>query len=702
VYGTTQSIGVAARMGRWSAAHWKTATFGWLAFVVLAFGLGDMAGMKTIDPTTGGPGQSGRMDRILAAGFAQPAGESVLVQGRSIDAGLANVTARLAALPNVQNVHRGPVSKDGRSALVEFQVRGDAAKAADKIQPALDAVTAAQRAHPALFIGEFGDASGQKGLETLYAHDLGKAGMLSLPVTLAILLLTFGALVAAGIPLLLALTAVFATFGLISLPSHLLPVAMQAPAMVLLIGLAVGVDYSMFYVQRLRQERASGKSPEAALETAAATSGRSVLISGLTVMAAMAGMFLTGDATFMSLGLATMLVVAVAVLGSLTVLPALLYRLGDNIDRLRIPLLGRPRRNDSPRWSGIVDAVLRRPALSAAAAVVFLVALALPALHLHVAQQSPSTFPHSMGIVQTYDRMQTAFPGTALPAQVVLKAPSVTAPAARRAIAELERQALASGRASAPMTTAVNTDGTVADVTVPIEGSGTDAASQQSLRALDAIVAQTVGALPRAEAGITGLTAGWRDQTNELKSNLPPVAAFVLVLAFVLMLVAFRSLVVAAKAILLNLLSVAAAYGVLVRVFQHGSTAIDPVVPLLLFVILFGLSMDYHVFVVSRIREAFDRGSTMDEAVSTGIKGTAGVVTAAAAVMVCVFAIFGTLSLLFFRQFGVGLATAVLLDATIVRVVLLPTTMKLLGRWNWYLPRWLEWLPRPHSEAVAA
>ncbi len=281
---------------------------------------------------------------------------------------------------------------------------------------------------------------------------------------------------------------------------------------------------------------------------------------------------------------------------------------------------------------------------------------------------------------------------------------------------ELEQRALASGRAFEPITVDVNREGTVANITVPIAGNGTDAASNASFRMLrNEVVPETVGALPDTQAGVTGQTAQWRDEADALKSNLPPVVAFVLLFAFSLMLVAFRSIVVAAKAILLNLLSVAAAYGVLVLVFQHGvgkgllgvssATGIDAVVPLLLFVILFGLSMDYHVFILSRIRETFDRGKSMDEAVAHGIKSTAGVVTSAAIVMVAVFAIFATLSWPFFKQFGVGLAVAILIDATIVRAVLLPASMKLLGDWNWYLPSWLEWLPRlgapePEIEAV--
>jgi uncharacterized membrane protein YdfJ with MMPL/SSD domain len=460
----------------------------------------------------------------------------------------------------------------------------------------------------------------------------------------------------------------------------------------------------MFYLTRERLARAAGRSERAALEAAAASSGRSVLISGLTVMVAMAGMFLTGDAGFASFGLATILVVAVSVLGSLTVLPAVLSRLGDKVDRLRVPFLGRRRRSDGEGrvWGAIVDRVLRRPVLSAVLAGGLLLAIAAPALQLHMATLGAEAFPKSLDVVKTYDRMQKAFPGSALPANVVVKAPDANAPAVRDAIDQLKRRALASGRADQPITVAVNEDATVANIIVPIEGAGGDAASGDAVDTLREIVPETLGALPHAEAGVTGLTAAWKDATHQTTSKLPLVFGFVLVFAFGLMLFAFRSLVIAVKAILLNLLSVAAAYGVLVIVFQHGvgkgllgfsSTAgIDPVVPLLLFVILFGLSMDYHVFIISRIRETFDRGASTEEAVSHGIKSTAGVVTSAAVVMVCVFAVFAVLSTLFLKQFGVGLATAVLIDATIIRGVLLPASMKLLGDWNWYMPKWLPQL----------
>jgi uncharacterized membrane protein YdfJ with MMPL/SSD domain len=717
---TGSHMNLAARMGRWSAAHWKTATFGWLALVVAALAIGGLVGTRSLDPNTSGPGESGRMDRILEAGFKQPAGESVLIQSNSLRtsdpafrATVADVVAGVSGLAAVQHVrspldpaNAGQIGHSGHAALVEFEIRGDRELAVDKVGAVVDRVAEVQRAHPQLFVGEFGDASSVAGVKKAYGDDLAKAGLLSLPITLIILVIAFGALVAAGIPLLLALTAVFATFGLIAVPSHFLPMADQAPALVLLIGLAVGVDYSMFYLKRAREERAAGRSERAAIEAAAATSGHSVLISGLTVIVAMAGMFLTGDPTFASFGVATIAVAAIAMVGSLTVLPALLSKLGDRVDRARVPLVGRLRRSggEGRIWGAIVDRVLRRPAVSAVLAGGVLLALAAPALQLRVVTPGVDTFPQSLPVVKAYNQVQQAFPGTALPATVVVKAPNVNVPAVREAIGRLEQRAVASGRMHEPITVDVNKEATVASITVPIDGTGTDGESVAAFAVLrEHVVPETVGALPNAEAGVTGQAAQWQDGTDEMKSNLPPVVGFVLVFAFGLMLFAFRSIVVAAKAILLNLLSVAAAYGVLVIVFQYGfakgllgfgSTAgIDPVVPLLLFVILFGLSMDYHVLVLGRIREMFDRGASMDEAVSRGIKSTAGVVTSAAVVMVAVFSVFATLSMLMFKQFGVGLAAAILIDATIVRAVLLPATMKLLGEWNWYLPRWLEWLP---------
>jgi uncharacterized membrane protein YdfJ with MMPL/SSD domain len=399
-------------------------------------------------------------------------------------------------------------------------------------------------------------------------------------------------------------------------------------------------------------------------------------------------------------------VVAVAMLGSLTVLPASLSWLGDRVEKGRVPLVSRLRRDDDEGriWGAILSRVLRRPILSAALAAGLLVALAVPALQMRTVQPGVETYPQNLPSIQSYNRIQAAFPGAEIPAAVVIKAADVTAPPVQEAIGQLEWRALASGQMHEPITVDVNEAGTVTTVAIPVEGKGMDSTSEAALATLrEEIVPATVGALANAEVGVTGMTAQSKDFNDKLASVAPLVFGFVLLLAFLLMLFAFRSLAIAVKAIILNLLSIAAAYGVMVLVFQHGwgkgllgfeSTAgIDAFLPVFMFVILFGLSMDYHVFIISRIREAYDRGLNTEAAISHGIKTTAGVVTSAALVMVCVFAVFATLSMMIFKQFGVGLAAAILIDATIVRAVLLPATMKLLGDWNWYLPRWLEWLP---------
>jgi uncharacterized membrane protein YdfJ with MMPL/SSD domain len=720
-------LNLAARAGRWSAAHWKTATFGWIAFVIVAVVLGGAIGTKQLDQDALGSGESGRVDRILDESFKTPAEETVLVQSRTLttsspefETALEDVVQQVSEVPVVTNVrspldpaNAGQVSADGHSAIVSFDIRGDPDDAGDKIDPVLAAVDQAQAAHPGLSIGTFGEASADKEIMEMVGSDLERAGLLSIPVTIVILIIAFGALVAAGIPLLLALSAVAATMGLLALPSQLWPVDEQVSAVVLLIGLAVGVDYSLFYLKREREERAAGRSESAALEAAAATSGRAVLISGVTVMIAMAGMFFTGDKAFGSFSMATIMVVATAVLGSLTVLPALLSRLGDRVNTARVPFLHRLQRPEGGRvWGWILDRILRRPVVSVVVSGGILVALALPALGMRTVTPGAEALPKDLEVIQVYDRLQQAFPGEGDPAVVVVKAPSVDEPRVDAAIESLRSRALASGRVHEPVTVDVNPARTVARIELPIDGNGSDAASYAAVSQLrDEIVPETVGSLEGAETGVTGSTAGSKDFSSAMRGTAPLVFAFVLAFAFLLLLVSFRSVVIAAKAIVLNLLSVAAAFGILVLVFQREwakgilgfdySGGVMAWLPVFLFVILFGLSMDYHVFILSRIREAHDRGLSTEDAIAHGIKTTAGVVTSAAIVMVAVFSIFGTLSLIMMKQFGVGLAAAVLIDATIVRAVLLPATMKLLGEWNWYLPRWLGWLPTIKLEGGA-
>jgi uncharacterized membrane protein YdfJ with MMPL/SSD domain len=718
-------LNFAARAGRWSADHWKTAVFGWLVFVLVAVALGHVVGQRKLTDVETASGETARAERIFEhAGFANVASESILVQSATrkatdpvFRASVAEVMARLRALADVKNVsgpygsEGGRISKDGHSALVQFDVRGDGETASERIEPMLAAVRAAQEAHPQFFIGEFGGASGDHELSRTQEKDFKRAEYSSLPVTLLIMLLAFGAFVAAGLPVLLAITAVLATLGLSSAVSHLIPVDAATQSVILLMGMAVGVDYSLFYLRREREERAVGASRRQALLKTAATSGQAVLISGLTVLIAMAGMLLTGNKTFTSIAVGTMIVVAVSVVGSITVLPAALARLGDGVNGGRIPFLHRligARR--TPRfWPWVMRPVVSRPALAAALASGALLALAVPALSLHTQLPGSSDLPRSIGVVETYERIQAAFPGSQSPAVVAVRADDVNAPKVRRAIAALRRRALASGQMGRPIKVHVNPRHTVAAIEVPPRGNGDDAASRAALLTLrEEIVPETIGNVPGVEAAVTGETAGSSDFNEQMKSRAPLVIGFVLFLAFLLLLVTFRSIVIPLKAILLNLLSAGAAYGMLVGVFQWGwgesllgfrsNGAIASWLPLFLFVVVFALSMDYHVFILSRVRELVDAGMKTEEAVAQAITRTAGTVTSAAIVMVAVFAIFATLHQLDIKQMGFGLAVAILIDATVIRAVLLPASMKLLGDWNWYLPRWLAWLPKRKHE----
>src|SRR4051794_15032341 len=720
---TTPQIPLAGRLGRWSARHRKTAILGWIAFVFAALFIGSSLGMNTIEEGHDGTGSSGRADAVLADEFPQPASEQVLIQaprGRvstrdpQVRAAVAGVPRRLSALPQVKSVrspfvsrHAGQISRDGRSLVVQFDVRGKAETASDRIQPALDAVAAAQRAHPELRIEQFGDASAAKAFDKQLSSDFERSELLSLPITLAILIVAFGALVAAGLPLLLALTSVAATLGLTMIVSQFAPVDSSISSVILLIGMAVGVDYSLFYMRREREERAAGRSSREALDIAASTSGRAVLVSGVTVMTAMAGMYLMGSKTFASFATGTIIVVAVAMIGSVTVLPAMLAWLGDRVEKGRIPGLHREKASESRFWGWIVDRVMRRPLVAGGLATALLVAMALPAFGLHTGLPGATGLPQDMPIVKTYDRIQAAFPGGPMPASVVVSADDVTRGPVAGAIRDLSARAARDPQMGRPVNLTVSSSRHTAVVAIPLAGAGTDAASNRALERLrEVLIPQTVGRVSGAHADVTGMTAGSKDFNDLLKSNAPIVFAFVLSLAFLLLLVTFRSIVIPIKATVLNLLSVGAAYGVLVWIFQDGhfekqlgfesNGAITSWLPLFLFVILFGLSMDYHVFILSRIREAVDRGMRTSDAVAHGIKSTAGVVTSAAIVMVGVFSIFATLSLLEFKQMGVGLAVAVFIDATIIRGVLLPASMRLLGDWNWYLPSWLGWLPRFH------
>ncbi len=695
---------LAARAGAWSAAHRRRAIVGWLVFVVAAAAIGGAIGTK-VDQHEGA-GQSGRVDAFLRAHVPESSTENILIQAPrgsvtqnpAFPGTVRQLLDAVRRVPHVSQIRTpadpGHISRDGRSALVSLELGRQG-----HVTSLLAVTSAVARAHPGLRVEEFGDASAQKALNDSLGADFARAETLSLPITLLIRLLAFGSLVAAGLPMLLGLTAVGGTLGLIGVVSQLLPMDGAINSVVLLIGLAVGVDYSLFYLRREREERAAGAGDDAALRAAAATSGHAILISGLTVIIAMAGMFLAGSRVFSSFAVGTIMVVAVAVLGSVTVLPAILSALGPRVDRGRIPLVHRLRRRraeGSGVWGRGLEVVMRRPGLAAAVSAGALAALAVPAVHMHTALPGTDSIPKSLPIMRTYARLQAAFPGGPAPAYVGVLAPDVRAGAVQLRVDELLVQAQRETGLLKPITVTPSRDHRVLTVSVPLAGTGTDRRSDDAVTGLRSLVARDFSGLRGVQAGVTGETAGTLDFNSTMDSHLPFVFLFVLGMAFVLLAVTFDSVVIPLQAIALNLLSVAAAYGLLVLVFQDGYlhsllgfTGTSPItswLPLFLFVVLFGLSMDYHVFILSRVREARERGLSARAAVREGVRRTAGVVTSAALVMVGVFAIFGTLSMIEFKQMGVGLAAAILIDATVIRGVLLPSTLALLGDRAWYRP----------------
>ncbi|MFE9622275.1 MMPL family transporter [Streptomyces sp. NPDC006527] len=736
--GDSRVRGIAARAGGWSARHRWAAVGIWVLFVVLAMGLGSAAGRVDVKDSDQLKGETHTAAKIIEdAGIEEPASETVLVQAKGDGPKATDTEFRQAVEAVVEAVEATgkvadvtspydtqTISEDGRSALVQFDITGDSDTAAERVEPVLKAVEGVQKEHESLRIEEIGGASMMKTFDEAFGDDFKKAEYSAVPVALGILLIAFGALVAALLPVLLAITAIMATMGLMGVVSHVMPMSDTANSVMLLVGLAVGVDYCLFYLRREREERAAGRDPQTALRIAAATSGRAIVVSGVTVCVAMAGMLFTGLAEFEAMGLASLMVVAVAMVGSVTVLPALLSLLGERVEKGKIPYLhpeSRLRRNrgrgnrESRFWTAVLKGVLARPVVSVAVATGALLAIAAPALGMKTQQLTlDKEFGDSLPIVQTYNRLNEAFPGGSEPAEVVVKADDINAPEVKSALADFREQAISSGASRGPVEIKLHDAQNIAFVYVPLVG-GSDldkaGASLDTLR--DEVRPATLGKVDGLDAPITGQVAGSKDFNDQLAGAVVPVFAFVVVFAFGLMLLSFRSLTIALTSIVLNLLSVGAAYGILVGVFQHGwgaslvgaegVGAIITWLPLFLFVILFGLSMDYHVFVVSRIREARLRGRTTKDAIAHGVVTTAGVVTSAAVIMVAVFAIFGTLSMQSMKQMGVGLAAAVLIDATIIRGVLLPAVMALLGERNWYLPKWLHRLPDlTHDESPEA
>jgi RND superfamily putative drug exporter len=710
---------VTERVAGWSARHRKTAVFGWLLLVALVFMAGQAMGSRNLPQYSAG--EAGQAERTLhqyaPAQLNAPA-EAVLIQSATrstpgatfaSDPGMRQaareVAAALAALPQYAQGIQTPltadgsslVSADGRSALVRFAIPGTVKSIEQAVTADRAAVADVQARHPGLLIAESGDASLNQA--TNKALNFSKAEVTSIPITLILLLLVFGALVAAGIPLLLALTALTAALGVVTAVSHWLPVNGATFEVVVVIGMAVGVDYSLFYLRREREERAAGKSFPEALRVAARTSGRTILVSGLTVMAAMSGLFLVGGGPFGGFALGTIAVVGIAVIGSLTVLPALLAWLGPKADAGRVPFWGRKQAAAPPSrfWAGLARRVVARPLAWGGIATVALLALAAPALGMHLGQPAVDA-PQGAPAVVTMAAIQQAFPQAPGPEDVVVTGPGLTGAQMSAAVDALRARAASGGAIHGPVTSTVLGHGQALVISVPLAGNGADATSASALQALrEQILPATLGKVPGVSWAVTGDVAGLHDTIHQMSASLPAVFTFVGVLAFLLLLAAFRSALVSLASIALNLLSVGAAYGLVTWIFQGGRlqgpldyTSFGGIifwVPLMMFVFLFGVSMDYHVFILSRVRELWSAGASPRDAVVGGIASSAGVVTSAALVMVALFSIFVSLPLLDLKILGVGMAAAILIDATVVRGVLVPAALTLLGDRAWQTSR---------------
>jgi uncharacterized membrane protein YdfJ with MMPL/SSD domain len=726
------------RIAGWSARHRWPVFVLWFVLTVGLFGVSLAGGGTQVEPLEGGDDstrlESERAFEIFREGGAVEEGQQYLLLiesdlqtiddprfGASIQAAVEHLRAvqddsGAPALEQVVDPLEAPpelapqlISPDRHAVRISARVMGGPEEIERKLHPVTDEVLRLRARYPELTFLALNNTLANDEILDLVNEDLDRSLLLTIPLTFLILLIAFGAVVAAAVPLILAATALLAAFGVLNLYSqHIAPVAQFASQLVVLIGLAVSVDYSLFLITRFRAERRRGRDKHGAIDVASGTAGRAIVFSGLAVMLSIGGLYLLDDATFNAMATGTIAVVLIAVIGSLTFLPATLAILGRGVDWGRIPYFGRDREEGSGAWSRLVRGVSRRPLVSALVSGAFMLLLAAPFLRLHIGSSDLEAYPSSLESVRAVELLNRRWPGgSTVEVQVVVT--RAKEPAVQRAVADLSQRVLAIPGVSGPPRTTPSASGDAALVSFLLSGTRNDEPNREVVRRVrQEVVPAVFGALPGVEALVTGNVARTLDQVDHFRDALPRVFAFVLGLSFLLLLVAFRSLVIPIKAIVLNLLSTAAAYGVLVLVFQEGLFAdvldvkpgvVEDFVPLFIFTILFGLSMDYHVFILMRIKEAHDRGVGSNEAVVRGISITSGTITSAAAIMVCVFAVFVTLRLAVVKEIGLGLAVAVLLDATVVRTVLLPASMRLLGEWNWWLPGFLSWLPRVTLEA---
>ncbi|MGZ8692251.1 MAG: MMPL family transporter [Gaiellaceae bacterium] len=599
------------------------------------------------------------------------------------------------------------VSRDRHATLIPLFVKND-----DQIEPIVPLVERAD-GDPNFAVSMTGDHTMNRDFNKLSQHDL-KSGELrvGVPAALVVLLLVFGTVVAGLVPLLMAIVSIIVALGLVALLSQPFQLSVFIVNMLTGMGLALGIDYSLFVISRYREERGAGREPPDAIAAAGATASRAVLFSGSAFVIAMFGMLLIRSDVMRSLALGAILVGIVSVVVALTLLPALLGLLQDRVDAWRLPFVGRTsvdRANPEGRlWRAIVDRVLRRPAVSLLVAVAVLAAAASPVLGLHIGTDSVSTLPDGFVSKRGFLALQRDFPQvTTAPVRIVVD--GVTGAKARAGVRRVADALTADPRFGRPR---VQRSNEVVLLTAPVRGDANSNAAVSAVRDLRAHVVRPAFAGTEAVPYVGGTSAEDGEYFNAVTNPAPWVFAFVLGFTLVLLTVAFRSVVVAGTAVLLNLLSVGAAYGLLVLVFEHGFAAgalgfqhvdsIDAWVPLFLFSVLFGLSMDYQVFLLSRIKERYDSTGDTTGAIGFGVATTARIITGAALIIVAVFAGFAMGDLVMFQQMGFGVAVALLLDATIIRSVILPSAMQLLGRWNWYLPSWLEWLPRLDVETPRA
>ncbi len=621
------------------------------------------------------------------------------------DAAAAQQTAVAAAL----------VSADRLTTIVPVTLSGDTQQASDKVAPVYDLVqAAATRLEPAGFtIDITGSGTWEHEAHPLASSDLKRGETIGMPIALVVLVVVFGALVAAGVPFVLAIAAILVALALTSLLGQAISISIFAANVVTMMGLAVGIDYTLFILSRFREERAAGLSVVDAIGRSAATASRAVVFSGITVMLALIGMLMIPFSIFVSMGVGMILVVLAAVVAALTLLPALLSLLGDRVNALRIPWRKtRPAPGVEGAWGRAARALMRRPVIALVIGAGILVALLVPALDLQRGETGASDMPPYLSARQAYDMLAEDFSaGLTSPLLVALDGDQ-NDPAVQRAVARLGAAATADGRYQV-IGYETSPSGDLGLLKLVLTGAATDDGSdnQAVLDLRGAIVPEAIGDAP-LEALVGGGPAQFADMLAIVDLMTPIVFAVVLLLSFVLLLVVFRSVVISATAVVMNLLSVGASYGMLTLVFQRGVGAdlfgfqqtprITTWVPLLLFCVLFGLSMDYQVFLLSRIREHYDRTGDTRESVVFGISSTSGLITGAALIMVAVFGGMASGEFVVFQQIGFGLAVAIAFDVTVVRTLVMPATMALLGKWNWYLPRWLAWVPGLELERSAA